>query len=83
MARLPLSSILTSSSQIWARPNASAPYQSAATEQLGSERCQHLSQMTDKPRNGRAQVVVWVAVAHVTRQPFKAGVQAQQNCEIA
>jgi hypothetical protein len=39
--------------------------------------------MTDRPRNGRAQFVVWVAVAHVTRQPFKAGVQAQQNCEIA
>jgi hypothetical protein len=64
-------------------PVASAFHQSAATEQLGSERCQHLSQMTDRPSEGRAQVVVWVALADVTRQPFKAGVQAQQNCEIA
>jgi hypothetical protein len=64
-------------------PVASALHQSAATEQLGSERCQHLSQMTDRPSGGRAQVVVWIAVADVTRQPFKAGVQAQQNCEIA
>jgi hypothetical protein len=68
--------------ELWP-PVASALHQSAATEQLGSERCQHLSQMTDRPGEGRAQVVVWVAVADVTRQPFKAGVQAQQNGEVA
>jgi hypothetical protein len=36
--------------------------------------------MTEGP--GEARVVVWVAVANVTRQPFKAGLQAQQNGEV-
>jgi hypothetical protein len=37
-----------------AATNASALYQSAATEQLSSERCEHLSQMTEMPNDGRA-----------------------------
>jgi hypothetical protein len=35
-------------------PITSAPHQSAATEKLGSERCDHLSQMTEGPSEGRA-----------------------------
>jgi len=35
-------------------PITSAPHQSAATEQLGSERCEHLSPMTEGPDEGRA-----------------------------
>jgi len=35
------------------KPITSAPHQSAATEQLGSERCEHLSPMTEGPGEGR------------------------------
>jgi hypothetical protein len=37
-----------------ATPVGSTLHQSAATEQLGSDRCEHLSQMTDRPGEGRA-----------------------------
>jgi hypothetical protein len=49
-----LSSTLTSSSQNCSKPIASALHQNAATEQLSSERCEHLSQMTEGPGEGRA-----------------------------
>jgi len=37
------------------RPAVASPlHQNPATEQLGSERCEHLSQMTDRPGERRA-----------------------------
>ena len=44
-------------SELPATPITSAPYQSAATEQLGSERCEHLSQMTEMPNDGRVSII--------------------------
>src|SRR5215831_12549768 len=51
---VPLFSISTSSSQRCSQAIASARRQSAATEQLSSQRCKHLSQMTEMPNDGGA-----------------------------
>src|SRR6516164_9404499 len=51
---VPLSSTLTFSPQSCSKLIASALNQNAATEQLSSERCEHLSQMTEMRDEDRA-----------------------------
>jgi len=52
------------------QPNASALYQSAATEQLSSERCEHLSQMTEMPNDGRAVRPAMSRIQSIARPNF-------------
>jgi CRP-like cAMP-binding protein len=53
-----------------AATNASALYQSAATEQLSSERCEHLSQMTEMPNDGRAVRPAMSRIQSIARPNF-------------
>jgi hypothetical protein len=55
--------------------NASALYQSAATEQLSSERCEHLSQMTEMPNDGRAVRPAMSRIQSIAR-PWQGGQKA-------
>jgi hypothetical protein len=50
--------------------NASALRQSAATEQLSSERCEHLSQMTEMPNDGWAVRPAMSRIQSIARPNF-------------
>ena len=68
---VPLCSILTSSSQGCSRAHGGlAPHQSAATEQLSSQRCKHLSQVTEMPNDGRAVRLAMRRIQSIARSNF-------------
>src|SRR5262249_8208897 len=67
---VPPSSVSNSSSQRSSQAIASARRQSAATEQLSGERCEHLSQMIEMPDEGRAVRPAMSRIQSIARSNF-------------